>query len=117
MDEQQLKRDLKILARFIEVYCQGKHANAVRIPVALKHFDLETVSKRPLLLCPECHKLLAHAFTKRIHCPLEPKPQCKHCENHCYHPAYREKIKEVMAYSGRKLVMHGRLDYLLHLYF
>jgi hypothetical protein len=34
-----------------------------------------------------------------------------------YHPQYWQRIREVMKYSGRKLVLSGRLDYLYHLLF
>jgi hypothetical protein len=48
---------------------------------------------------------------------MDPKPACKHCPQHCYAPRYRDEIREVMRYSGRKLVMSGRVDYLVHLLF
>ena len=54
---------------------------------------------------------------KRSRCPLDPKPACKHCPVHCYHPTYRQNIREVMRYSGRRLVLSGRLDMLYHLLF
>lgn len=40
--------------------------------------------------------------------------QCKHCPDHCYYPTYREQIRKVMAFSGRQMVVRGRLDYLDH---
>jgi len=40
---------------------------------------------------------------------------CKHCPEHCYAPRYRAQIREVMRYSGPRLVLRGRLDYLWHL--
>ena len=66
-------------------------------------------------LCPACRKLLAHAFVQRSHCPLDPKPACKKCPTHCYAPKYRAQIREVMKYSGRRLGLRGRLDYLFGL--
>lgn len=113
----QLRRDLRVLARFILIYCQHRHSRAERIAVELKSHDVGALLGEPVRLCPECSRLLAHAFTKRTHCPLDPKPACKHCPKHCYHPRYRAAIREVMKYSGRKLVLSGRIDYLLHLLF
>jgi len=69
------------------------------------------------MLCPECTRLLAHAWTKRSTCPLHPKPACKHCPTHCYHPTYRKQISRVMRESGKRLVLHGRLDYIFKLLF
>jgi hypothetical protein len=88
-----------------------------RAAVRLRTLDVAGVHGRPLELCPDCAKLAAHAFAKRMQCPLDPKPDCKHCPQHCYADKYRRQIREVMRYSGRRLVLSGRLDYLLHLLF
>jgi hypothetical protein len=112
-----LKRDLKTLALFIRIYCRSKHAQRPKSPVRLKTHNIETIARGPVELCPECTKLLAHDFVKRSRCPMNPKPACKHCPSHCYHPDYRARIREVMKYSGRHLVLSGRLDYLFHLLF
>jgi len=110
-------RDLKTLALFINVYCGQKHSAVPKSVVQLKTHDVEAIAGRPISLCAGCTKLLAHAFVKRAHCPMKPKPACKHCPNHCYHPTYRAQIRDVMKYSGRRLVLTGRLDYLFHLLF
>jgi hypothetical protein len=112
-----LDRDLKTLVQFIEVYCQGLHAEEPKAAVDGKVLSLQELVGREVELCPQCAKLLTHALVKRSHCTMDPKPQCKHCPRHCYHPTYRQQIREVMKYSGRKLVMRGRVDYLLHLLF
>lgn len=112
-----LRRDLKTLAIFIHIYCRHRHPEAPKTLAALNTHDVQAIAGKQVWLCPDCTKLLAHAFTKRTHCPMEPKPACKHCPNHCYHPNYREKIREVMRFSGRKLVLSGRLDLLFHLLF
>lgn len=110
-------KDLRTLATFIRIYCRHRHADAVRRDVSLKDFDLAGLRIGRLELCPPCAKLLAHAFVKRAHCPYSPKPACKHCQTHCYQPLYREQIREVMRYSGRRLVLSGRLDMLFKLLF
>jgi len=112
-----LQRDLKTLARFIDIYCRGRHADAPRAPVMMKTHDIEAIFGRPLSLCDSCRKLLMHAFVKRSACPMAPKPACKHCPKHCYQPVYRAQIREVMKYSGRRLVLSGRVDYLFHMLF
>ena len=112
-----LERDLRTLIRFVQVYCRDHHADEPTRGVLLKTHDVRQLAGRPVDLCPRCEKLLAHALVKRSHCPMDPKPQCKHCPKHCYHPTYRDQIRKVMAYSGRHLVMRGRLDYLVHLLF
>lgn len=108
----QQKKDIRVLGKFVEVYCSGKHRAAEQAPVALP----AGIGERSL--CPECASFLEYAVTKRLKCPLEAdKPICKHCRIHCYDRQHREKVREIMSYAGRKLVMKGRLDYLWHYFF
>jgi hypothetical protein len=113
----EVEKDLRTLALFINLYCRYQHAGAERKEVHLHTHDVASIARRTVVLCPECTKLLTHAFVKRTHCPMDPKPMCKHCPNHCYHPKYRQQIQEVMRYSGKKMLLSGRLDYLFHLLF
>ncbi len=115
--ERDLQRDLRTLARFIETYCKNTHPGVLKREVRLKRYDVAAAVGHPVRLCPTCMRLLTHAVTKRGACPMNPKPPCKHCPNHCYHPQYREQIREVMRFSGIKLLLTGRLHYLLHLFF
>ncbi|HZV82152.1 MAG TPA: nitrous oxide-stimulated promoter family protein [Geobacteraceae bacterium] len=112
---QQLK-DLRILARFIQVYCHAKHHRQNSGELALPQ-ELQPRLSRHTTICPECAELLEHGIRKRHLCPLDPKPACKNCHIHCYGPAYRQKIREIMSFSGRKLLLRGRVDYLWHYFF
>ena len=112
-----LEKDLRVLVRFIRLYCDHRHGAAAKEPFSLRGLDGRSLGRRPVVLCHPCRKLLAHALVKRSRCPLDPKPACKHCPVHCYHPTYRQNIREVMRYSGRRLVLSGRLDMLYHLLF
>ena len=106
------KKDIRLLGKFVEVYCAGKHQDAGRSAFALPA-DLGV--RR---LCPECSVFMKYAVTRRIKCPLEAeKPSCKHCRTHCYNKSNLEKVKEIMAYSGMKLMLRGRLDYIWHYFF
>jgi hypothetical protein len=110
-----LRKDLRTLALFIRIYCHARHEG--QSPVNIRGFDLKEIAGKSLELCPECAKLLHHAFVKRQICPYDPKPACKDCPRHCYAKDYRAKIREVMRFSGRKLLLSGRLDYIFHLIF
>ncbi len=88
-------RDLTTIEKFIEVYCRKKHgADRGR-------------------LCEDCADLLAYAREKLARCPMDPKPKCKDCPLHCYRDDYRQKIKDVMRFSGIYFVKRGRLDWLI----
>lgn len=108
----QQKKDIRLIGKFVEVYCAGKHKGTEHSPVVLPANSGERA------LCPECASFLAYAIAKRLKCPLEAeKPTCKHCRVHCYDKLRRVKIREIMSYSGRKLMMRGRLDYIWHYFF
>jgi hypothetical protein len=113
--DKRLQRDCKTLLRFIEFYCHARHPRGGVVVLQLKGFDIPAIAGRQVALCPDCTKLAAHALVKRSHCPMAPKPECKHCPDHCYHPDYRKQIREVMRFSGTQMMLRGRVDYLLHL--
>jgi len=108
----QQSKDIRLIGKFVEVYCAGKHGVAekelFRLPAGLGERRL----------CPGCSAFVQYAITRRINCPLEAeKPTCKHCRIHCYNKPNLEKVKEIMAYSGKKLMLRGRLDYIWHYFF
>ena len=107
-------KDLKVLAKFIRVYCESRHGGAADITPSSE--PTETFGKG-ISLCPSCRALLDYALLKRRNCPLDPKPSCKNCRIHCYSKEYRAMIREIMAFSGRRMIMRGRLDYLWHYLF
>jgi hypothetical protein len=108
------KKDLKILIDFIRTYCASRHQEQADVALPA---ELSEAFRRGITLCPDCQGLLDHAIMKRRKCPLDPKPSCKNCHVHCYSKDYRTKIREIMAFSGRRMIMRGRLDYLWHYFF
>ena len=71
--DRKLRRDLKTLAMFVEVYCRNRHEHAPRADARLTVPYQGAPADRTVRLCPACSKLLAHAFVKRARCPLEPE--------------------------------------------
>lgn len=108
-------KDMATLGRFVAVYCRDKHAGKPRERFTYK--GVNEATWHGIELCEECAKLLAHGTAKRLVCPKEPKPYCKNCDIHCYGPAYREKVREIMRYSGAKMIKRGRVDLLYHYFF
>jgi hypothetical protein len=115
--DRKLRHDLKILLTFTSIYCEDRHAGESKTRLYLKTHDVDALAGQSIDLCKRCTRLVTHALVKRTNCSMDPKPACKHCPVHCYQPAYRAEMKEVMRYSGRKLLFSGRLDYLFRLLF
>jgi len=93
-----LKRERKTVRKMIALYCHAQHGNP------RGH------------LCPDCQSLADYADQRILHCPFNPsKPTCANCPVHCYRSDQREQIRQVMRFSGpRMLIYHPRLA-LLHL--
>ena len=109
-------RDLRTLGQFIGLRCRLQHREAEREPFTLSDADPQSIfGRRPPRLCPECTALLQHGTAKRLLCPLDPKPMCKQCPTPCYSNAHRRAVREVMRFSGPRMILRGRLHHLLHL--
>lgn len=106
------KKDIRLIGKFVEVYCAGKHGDVAREIFTLP----DGAGERKF--CRECYSFMGYAIAKRMKCPLEAeKPSCKHCRIHCYASEQRKKVREIMGYAGRKLMLRGRLDYIWHYFF
>jgi hypothetical protein len=108
------RKDLKVLALFTSVYCQSHHQTDRQ---GLADLPDSLAELQRYQCCGDCVEFLHYAIERRLKCPLDPKPSCKHCELHCYRPGHREKVREIMRYSGRALIRRGRLDLLWHYLF
>ena len=107
------KADIRTLMKFAEIFCRENH-NGARNPFSLRLFDTKEIEKKEISLCPDCTKRLTYGLTMRLKCPHDPKPMCKKCETQCYKGDYKEKIREIMKFSGMYMIKHGRVDLLYH---
>jgi hypothetical protein len=97
--------DKRILLEFISTYCRHHHQGEDK--------KLFVLDEQEIKICPECCELAEYAVLRREKCPKDPKPACKDCDTQCYHPRFKEKIRQVMRYSGLYYIKQGRLDYLV----
>ena len=83
------EREKRIVSEMIALYCRKKHGTKDS-------------------LCPDCAALSEYAKIRSDKCPfMETKTFCSNCRVHCYKPDMREKIREVMRFSGpRMLTVH-----------
>jgi hypothetical protein len=108
--DEHIQRDVDVLAEFISIYCQAKHIGEKVSPSDAGGIVGRYCAGNTLRYCNDCRRLLLHAVSKRVLCPYDPKPSCKRCPSHCYGQGYREKIREVMRFSGMELIRRGRFS-------
>lgn len=95
--EEKRQREKKIVTQMIGVYCHSKHGTGKN------------------MLCPECQKLADYACLRSDKCPfMETKTFCSNCKVHCYQPEMREKIREVMRFSGPRMLFHHPVAAIRH---
>ena len=92
-----IEREKKVVSTMIRIYCKGKEGNAE--------------------LCERCRALESYALARLDRCPFgEKKTMCKFCAVHCYNPGMKAAIKEVMRYSGPRMIFHAPWTALRHLW-
>ena len=107
-DPVSIQQDTDKLVRFLSMYCDAHHGHRFRVPFVFEHVKVPAKVAKGPELCDECKRLLRHAVVMRALCPLDPKPKCRNCPQHCYRPLYKDQMEEVMKYAGpRSLFKRG----------
>ncbi len=90
-------REKKTVQAMVEIYCRDHHSSEKE-------------------LCSECRDLLNYAGLRLDKCPFqEKKTTCANCPVHCYQPAMKERIKDVMRYSGPRMMYRHPILAVFHL--
>ena len=87
--------EIETVGKMVRIFCRGRHGTKAG-------------------LCPDCAELLAYSTGRLNRCPHRPKPACKDCPAHCYLPARRARITEVMRYAGPRMPFFHPLLALKH---
>ena len=90
------QQEKQLIGEMITLYCRHHH-----------HQDT---------LCDTCRDLLEYASIRSDHCPrMQQKTFCSRCPVHCYSPAMRSQIRQVMRYSGPRLIFTHPVLVLRHM--
>ena len=93
-----IQKEKDTIKLMIGIYCKKKH----------KHKDG---------LCDECQQLLDYSNKRLEFCKFgEEKSFCSKCEIHCYKKDMKVKIKEVMRFSGPRLIIYSPLQFIKHIF-
>lgn len=88
-------REMRVVSQMVALYCAAHHDANVRTHTA--HCG-ESV-------CVACAQADAYAVARTQGCrKMDQKVTCEACENHCYKPSERERIREIMRYAGPRMM-------------
>jgi hypothetical protein len=88
-----LRREERTITVMVGMYCRDHHGGA------------GTGHSAGDGLCADCAELLAYSRRRLDACRFGAgKPTCATCPVHCYAPAMRERVREVMRYSGPRML-------------
>jgi hypothetical protein len=90
-----IDRERRTILAMIELYCKAQHAPG-----------LASQAASPASLCPDCQQLADYALQRIDRCPFQAqKPTCAACPIHCYAPARRTQVKQVMKFAGPRMLL------------
>lgn len=83
-----IEKEKRVSFLMIDLYCKKKH-------------------KTKKDICFECEELKKYVETRLLKCPFgESKTFCSNCKIHCYQKDKREKIRDVMRFSGPRMIFY-----------
>ena len=95
--EEKRQQEKEMVTLMIKLYCKKKHRSKTS-------------------LCSSCQSLYEYAMLRSSNCPfMETKKFCSCCKVHCYKPGMREKIREVMRFSGPRLIFYHPIMAVRHI--
>jgi len=93
-----IKREKKTILFMIKLYCRKLHHTSDG-------------------LCSDCKSILDYAIKRLDRCPFQgKKTTCANCRVHCYNPSMKENIRQIMRYSGPKMIYYHPALALLHFF-
>ena len=94
--ESKREMEKRIVGEMIKLYCRKNHKGNE--------------------LCDECKALKEYAEMRSDKCPfMETKTFCSNCRVHCYKSEMRERIRQVMRFSGPRMIMYHPIMAVSHL--
>ena len=97
--QRRMTRERKTVEAMLWLYCRERHSSDGEI------------------LCAECTELRDYAWLRLQKCPFQAgKTTCTKCPVHCYKPAMRARIRDVMRYAGPRMIYKHPLMAIGHLF-
>ena len=106
--------EARMVSQMIALRCRGHHASSTTTDDEARTPRVR-LGLRTVKLCPACTELMAYATARIEACPhMGTKTFCSACPTHCYRPAMREQIREVMRWSGPRMILYRPVAAIKH---
>ncbi len=93
-----IQYEIVTIEKMIRIYCRKKHGCKNE-------------------LCGECKEVLEYACTRLLKCPFgDEKGACADCKIHCYNKQMREQMRQIMRFSGPRMLIYYPKDFLRHIF-
>lgn len=94
--EKKRDREKKVITEMVKLYCKKNHKNDK--------------------LCDECRDVLNYSLNRIDNCKyMDTKTFCSNCKAPCYGPKMKEKVKQIMKFSGPRILFHHPLLVISHM--
>ncbi len=91
-----LETGKEVVEKMIKIYCKKNHHRK--------------------MLCNKCREVLEYAHLKSEKCPFKKtKTFCSNCSVHCYKDDMKNKIREIMRFSGPSMIFYHPVLTIKHL--
>ncbi|MDD5772013.1 MAG: nitrous oxide-stimulated promoter family protein [bacterium] len=103
ISSKKFNREKATIEKMSAIFCHGRHSSYARLPDGQGQ------------LCPSCSELFNYSIERIKKCPHGmAKPRCAKCKIHCYRKDMRARMKEVMKYSGPRMLYRHPWLTLMH---
>jgi len=100
MAKGRVEREKRVIKLMIELYCHKKHQH------------------KSHGLCDECQELLTYAHKRLSFCKFgDEKTTCQKCPIHCYKKDMKQKVKDVMRFSGPRVLIYSPIEFFRHMFY
>lgn len=94
--EKKRDREKKVITEMVKLYCRKNHKNGE--------------------LCDECNEVLNYSIKRIDNCKfMETKTFCSNCKSPCYSLKMKEKIKQIMKFSGPRMLLYHPILVIYHI--
>lgn len=92
-----IEYEKKTINKMIRLYCRKNHGT------------------KKGELCAECSSVNQYALQRLTRCPFgDEKTACEICPIHCYKADMREKMRQIMRFSGPRMILYHPIDAIIH---